>query len=95
MRVIIDERTLPKDSGDPYTKLYYALNNGIRKELNVNRDVVYKVHPLESNGSPTFFRRRMYSWAQSDTTTRMGTLPREGRPDTGQGQGRAGAGISR
>jgi hypothetical protein len=48
MRVIIDERTLPKDSGDPYTKLYYALNNGIRKELNVDRDVVSKVHSLGS-----------------------------------------------
>jgi hypothetical protein len=51
MRVIIDERPLPKDSGDPYTKLYYALNNGIRKELNVDRDVVYKVHPLGSKES--------------------------------------------
>jgi len=51
MRVIIDERSLPKDSGDPYKKLYYALNNGIRKELNVNRDFVSKVHPLGSKES--------------------------------------------
>jgi hypothetical protein len=51
MRVIIDERNVPTGSGDPYTKLYYALNNGIRKEMNVDRDVVYKVHPLGSKDS--------------------------------------------
>jgi hypothetical protein len=51
LRVIIDERPLPRDAGDPYTKLKFALNNGIRKELGATRDVVTKVHPLASEKS--------------------------------------------
>jgi hypothetical protein len=51
LHVIIDQRNLPKDSGDPYKKLYYALNNGIRKELRVDRDVISQVHPLGSKES--------------------------------------------
>jgi hypothetical protein len=43
--VIIDERGI---KGDPYAKLKYALNNGIRKEFGVTRDVVTKVEPLDS-----------------------------------------------
>jgi hypothetical protein len=52
LRVIIDERGLPLGAGDPYTKLKFALNNGIRKELGATtRDVVSKVHPLGSEKS--------------------------------------------
>jgi hypothetical protein len=45
MHVIIDERPV---KGDPYTKLFYTLNNGIRKELNATRDVVTRVEPVNS-----------------------------------------------
>lgn len=49
LRVIIDERNLPADTGDPYATLKYALNNGIRKEFGTKHDVVSHVHPLKSH----------------------------------------------
>ena len=51
LRVIIDERDLPADAGDPYTQLKFTLNNGIRKEFGVERNVVTKVEPLDSTKS--------------------------------------------
>jgi hypothetical protein len=49
LRVIIDDRNLPKDAKDPFTKLKFALNNGIRKELDQTADdVVTEVKPLDS-----------------------------------------------
>lgn len=48
LRVLIDERPV---KGDPYAKLFYTLNNGIRKELNATRDVVTRVEPLNSKQS--------------------------------------------
>jgi hypothetical protein len=51
LRVIIDDRNLPKNAKDPFTKLKFALNNGIRKELGATRDVVTKVEPLGSEQS--------------------------------------------
>ena len=51
LRVIIDDRSLPKNAKDPFTKLKFALNNGIRKELGATRDVVTKVEPLGSEKS--------------------------------------------
>jgi hypothetical protein len=52
LRVIIDDRNLPKNAKDPFTKLKFALNNGIRKELDATADdVVTEVKPLDSNQS--------------------------------------------
>jgi hypothetical protein len=48
LRVIIDER---KVKGDPYTPLWIILNNGIRKEFGIDRDVVTKVEILDSKKS--------------------------------------------
>jgi hypothetical protein len=45
LEVLIDERSV---KGDPYTKLFHTLNNGIRKELKAKRDVVTLVKPLNS-----------------------------------------------
>jgi hypothetical protein len=52
LRVIIDNRSLPKNAKDPFTKLKFALNNGIRKELDpAADDVVTEVIPLDSKRS--------------------------------------------
>jgi hypothetical protein len=52
MKVIIDNRSLPKNAKDPFTKLKFALNNGIRKELDATADdVVTEVRPLDSKQS--------------------------------------------
>jgi len=52
LRVIIDNRSLPKSAADPFTKLKFALNNGIRKELDPTAvDVVTEVLPLDSKRS--------------------------------------------
>jgi len=51
LRVIIDDRNLPKDAKDPFTKLKFALNNGIRKELKATTEVVTEVKPLGSTQS--------------------------------------------
>lgn len=52
LRVIIDDRNLPKNAKDPFTKLKFALNNGIRKELDATADdVVTEVTPLDSKQS--------------------------------------------
>lgn len=48
LRVIIDERTIPRGVANPYIKLKYALNNGVRKDYRVKRDVIASVHPLQS-----------------------------------------------
>ncbi len=42
LRVIIDERPLPKDDPDPYTTLKIILNYGVRKEFQTTTDVVTK-----------------------------------------------------
>jgi hypothetical protein len=83
MRVIIDERPLPANSGDPYIKLYYALNNGIRKELNVNRDVVSKVHPLDSQESDILQAADVLMGAVG-YHNQNNHLPREGYPTPGK-----------
>jgi hypothetical protein len=52
LRVIIDERNLPKNVKDPFTQLRCTLNNGIRKELDATADdVVIEVKPLDSKES--------------------------------------------
>jgi hypothetical protein len=51
LRVIIDERNLPAEAKDPYTLLKIILNNGIRKEFQVSREVVTEVRPLGSHES--------------------------------------------
>jgi hypothetical protein len=52
LRVIIDDRTLPKSSKDPFTRLKFALNNGVRKELDPTADdIVTEVKPLNSKES--------------------------------------------
>jgi hypothetical protein len=52
LRVIIDDRNLPRNAKDPFTKLKFALNNGIRKELDATADdVVTEVKPLDSKQS--------------------------------------------
>jgi hypothetical protein len=52
--VIIDDRNLPKDAKDPFTRLKFALNNGIRKELDAKADDVV----TESRGEKPRYRRR-------------------------------------
>jgi hypothetical protein len=49
--VIIDDRTLSKNTPDPYTPLKIILNRGIRKEFQLTTDVVTKVEPLGSDKS--------------------------------------------
>ena len=51
LRVIIDDRTLPRDEQDPYTTLKIILNHGIRQEFQTTTDVVTKVEPLNSTQS--------------------------------------------
>jgi hypothetical protein len=51
LRVIIDQRDLPRDNPDPYTPLKIILNHGIRKEFDTTTDVVTKVEPLNSKQS--------------------------------------------
>jgi hypothetical protein len=51
LRVIIDERPLPKKAPDPYTLLKIILNHGIRKEFQTSTDVVTEVEPLNSKQS--------------------------------------------
>jgi hypothetical protein len=52
LRVFIDDRNLPKNATDPFAKLKFALNNGIRKELDATADdVVTEVTPLGSTQS--------------------------------------------
>jgi hypothetical protein len=52
LRVIIDDRKLPRNAKDPFTKLKFALNNGIRKEIDPTADdVVTEVTPLDSRQS--------------------------------------------
>jgi hypothetical protein len=51
LRVIIDERPLPKDDPDPYTPLRIILNRGIRKQFHTTTDVVKNVEPLNSKQS--------------------------------------------
>ena len=51
LRVIIDERPLPRDAPDPYTPLKIILNHGIRQEFQATTDVVTKVEPLNSKQS--------------------------------------------
>ena len=52
LRVIIDDRNLPKNIKDPFTALKFTLNNGIRKELDKTADdVVIEVKTLGSHES--------------------------------------------
>ena len=52
LEVFVDNRNLPKNAKDPFTKLKFALNNGIRKKLDPTADdVVTEVTPLDSEKS--------------------------------------------